>query len=144
MRIPDAAGLELERVYPARTAALPAIHRSQDRVAFESQQRAKFTTAEGRFKDQIVPIEIKTRKGITVFDIDEHVRGDTTMEGLAKLKPAFKKDGGGVTAGNASGLNDGAGAGDEAGTAAGGPAGARPRRGRSQRSVRGAGMRGHA
>jgi acetyl-CoA C-acetyltransferase len=79
----------------------------QDRVALQSQQRAKFAIEEGRFKSQIVPIDIKTRQGTKEFDIDEHVRGDTTMEALAKLKPAFKKDGV-VTAGNSSGLNDGA------------------------------------
>jgi acetyl-CoA C-acetyltransferase len=79
----------------------------QDRVALQSQQRAKFAIEEGRFKSQIVPIDIKTRQGTKVFVIDEHVRGDATMEALAKLKPAFKKDGV-VTAGNSSGLNDGA------------------------------------
>ena len=63
--------------------------------------------AEGRFKDQILPVEIKSRKGTTIVDTDEHVRGDVTAEGLAKLRPAFKKDGS-VTAGNASGINDGA------------------------------------
>lgn len=80
----------------------------QDELALESQQRAARAIAEGRFKSQIVPVEISTRKGIVTFDTDEHVRGDTTLEQLAKLKPAFKKDGGNVTAGNASGLNDGA------------------------------------
>ena len=65
--------------------------------------------AEGRFKEQIVPVEVKTRKGVVLFDTDEHVRADTTVETLAKMKPAFKKDGL-VTAGNASGINDGAGA----------------------------------
>jgi len=81
----------------------------QDALAVESQQRAARAIAEGRFKSQIVPVEIATRKGMVVFDTDEHVRGDTTIEQLAKMKPAFK-DGGSVTAGNASGLNDGAGA----------------------------------
>ncbi len=81
----------------------------QDAVAAESQKRAAAAIANGYFKDQIVPVEIKTRKGTTVFDTDEHVRGDTTAESLAGLKPVFKKDGT-VTAGNASGLNDGAGA----------------------------------
>ncbi len=79
----------------------------QDRLAVESQLRAKHAIEEGRFKSQIVPVEIKTRKGSTWFETDEHVRGDTTLEALAKLKPAFKKDGV-VTAGNASGINDGA------------------------------------
>ena len=81
----------------------------QDALAVQSQQRAAAAIANGYFKDQIVPVEIKTRKGTVVFDTDEHVRGDTTAEGLAGLKPVFKKDGT-VTAGNASGLNDGAGA----------------------------------
>jgi acetyl-CoA C-acetyltransferase len=79
----------------------------QDRLAVESQLRAKRAIDEGRFKDQIVPIELKTRKGSTWFDTDEHVRGDTTLEALGRLKPAFKP-GGVVTAGNASGINDGA------------------------------------
>ncbi|KAF1853460.1 hypothetical protein Lal_00013817 [Lupinus albus] len=80
---------------------------SQDALALESQRRAAHAIAEGRFKDQIVPVEIASRKGTIVFDTDEHVRGDVTPEGLAKMKPVFKKDGS-VTAGNASGLNDGA------------------------------------
>jgi acetyl-CoA C-acetyltransferase len=79
----------------------------QDALAVQSQQRAAKAIAEGRFKSQIVLVEIKTRKGTVVFDTDEHVRGDTTIEQLAKMKPAFKPDGS-VTAGNASGLNDGA------------------------------------
>jgi acetyl-CoA C-acetyltransferase len=79
----------------------------QDELAVSSQQRAAHAIQEGRFKDQIVPVELKTRKGISLFDTDEHVRGDTTLEALSKLKPAFKKDGV-VTAGNASGINDGA------------------------------------
>ena len=79
----------------------------QDALAVTSQQRAAKAIAEGRFKSQIVPVEIKTRKGTVIFDTDEHVRGDTTIEQLAKMKPAFKPDGS-VTAGNASGLNDGA------------------------------------
>jgi acetyl-CoA C-acetyltransferase len=79
----------------------------QDRLAFESHQRARRAIDAGRFKDQIVPVELKSRKGSTWFDTDEHVRGDTTLEALGRLKPAFKKDGV-VTAGNASGINDGA------------------------------------
>jgi len=79
----------------------------QDALALESQQRAARAIAEGRFKEQIVPVEIATRKGTVVFDTDEHVRADVTLEQLAKMKPAFQKDGT-VTAGNASGLNDGA------------------------------------
>jgi acetyl-CoA C-acetyltransferase len=79
----------------------------QDALAVESQRRAAAAIAEGRFKSQIVPIVKQTKKGDVVFDTDEHVRGSTTMETLAKMKPAFKKDGT-VTAGNASGINDGA------------------------------------
>ncbi|MEW5781427.1 MAG: acetyl-CoA C-acyltransferase family protein [Pseudomonadota bacterium] len=79
----------------------------QDAFAVESQARAAKAIAEGRFKSQIVPITLKTRKGEVVFDTDEHPRPGTTMEMLAKMKPAFKKDGT-VTAGNASGINDAA------------------------------------
>jgi acetyl-CoA C-acetyltransferase len=79
----------------------------QDAFAVESQARAARAIAEGRFKSQIVPITLKTRKGEVVFDTDEHPRPGTTMETLAKMKPAFKKDGT-VTAGNASGINDAA------------------------------------
>ena len=79
----------------------------QDELALESQRRAARAIAAGYFKEQIVPVEITTRKGIAVFDTDEHVRADLTAEGLAKMKPAFAKEGS-VTAGNASGLNDGA------------------------------------
>jgi len=80
----------------------------QDALALASQQRAVAAIAAGRFKSQIVPVEIASRKGSTVFDTDEHPRADTTLESLAKMKPAFKKEGGSVTAGNASGINDGA------------------------------------
>ncbi len=79
----------------------------QDAFAVESQRRAAAAIAEGRFKSQIVPIVQKGRKGDVTFDTDEHVKAGTTMESLAKMKPAFKKDGT-VTAGNASGINDGA------------------------------------
>ena len=79
----------------------------QDAFALESQRRAAVAIAEGRFKSQIVPIVQQTRKGEVVFDTDEHGKASTTMESLAKMKPAFKKDGT-VTAGNASGINDGA------------------------------------
>jgi len=79
----------------------------QDALAAESQRRAANAISEGRFKSQIVPIVKQTRKGEVVFDTDEYVKAGTTMETLAKLKPAFKKDGT-VTAGNASGINDGA------------------------------------
>lgn len=79
----------------------------QDALAAESQRRAANAIKEGRFKSQILPITLKTRKGEVVFDTDEHVKADTTVETLAKMRPAFKKDGT-VTAGNASGINDGA------------------------------------
>ncbi len=79
----------------------------QDALAVESHRRAAAAIAEGRFKSQIVPITMQTRKGDVVFDTDEHVKASTTMESLGKMKPAFKKDGS-VTAGNASGINDGA------------------------------------
>ena len=79
----------------------------QDAFAVESQRRAAAAIDEGRFKSQIVPIVKQTRKGEVVFDTDEHVKSSTTMESLAKMKPAFKKDGT-VTAGNASGINDAA------------------------------------
>lgn len=83
---------------------------TQDALAVESHKRAANAIAEGYFKEQIVPVEIKTRKGVVAFDTDEHVRADASLEGMAALRPVFKKDGGTVTAGNASGLNDGAGA----------------------------------
>jgi acetyl-CoA C-acetyltransferase len=79
----------------------------QDAFAVESQKRAVAAIAEGRFKSQIVPITFQTRKGDVVFDTDEHPKAGVTMEALAKMKPAFKKDGT-VTAGNASGINDAA------------------------------------
>ncbi len=79
----------------------------QDALALEGHQRACHAISEGRFKEQIVPIEIKTRKGVTLFDTDEHPRADTTAETLAAMRTAFKKDGT-VTAANASGINDGA------------------------------------
>ncbi|MFW2853879.1 beta-ketothiolase BktB [Sphingomonas sp. TX0543] len=81
--------------------------RDMDVLAVTSHQRAARAQAEGRFKEQILPIEIKTRKGTVLFDADEHVKGDTNLETLAAMKAAFKKDGK-VTAGNASGINDGA------------------------------------
>lgn len=78
----------------------------QDEFALESQKRAKEAISAGKFKDEIIPVVIKHRKGDILFDTDEHPR-DTSMEILAKLRPAFKKDGS-VTAGNSSGINDGA------------------------------------
>jgi len=79
----------------------------QDAFAVESQRRAASAIAQGRFKDQIVPVELKSKKGTTLFETDEHVRADTTPQAVAKLRTAFKKDGT-VTAGNASGINDAA------------------------------------
>jgi len=80
----------------------------QDDLAFRSQQNAGKAIKEGRFKDEIVPVSIPQKKGNpVVFDTDEHPRPNTTREALAGLRPAFKKDGT-VTAGNASGINDGA------------------------------------
>jgi acetyl-CoA C-acetyltransferase len=81
--------------------------RMQDELAIASQRRAAHAIAEGRFKSQITPVTINTRKGPIVFDTDEHVRSDVTLEQLAKMKPVFQ-EGGTVTAGNASGINDGA------------------------------------
>jgi acetyl-CoA C-acetyltransferase len=79
----------------------------QDMLAFESQQRAAKATTAGLFKSQILPIEIPSKKGSVFFDTDEHVRAETTMESLGKLRPVFDKSGS-VTAGNASGINDAA------------------------------------
>lgn len=80
---------------------------TQDQAAVESHRRAINAIQNGYFKEQIVPVEIKTRKGASVFDTDEHARADANIESMAGLKPVFKKDGT-VTAGNASGINDGA------------------------------------
>lgn len=79
----------------------------QDAFAVESHRRAANAIDKGYFKEQIVPIEIKTKKGTVIFDTDEHVRRDVNPENLSKLKPVFQKDGT-ITAGNASGINDGA------------------------------------
>lgn len=79
----------------------------QDCLAVESHRRAAHAQREGRFSSQILPIEVKDGKGTRLFDTDEHVRAEASMEQLAGLRPAFKKDGT-VTAGNASGINDGA------------------------------------
>jgi acetyl-CoA C-acetyltransferase len=80
----------------------------QDCFSFESQRRAAAAKTEGAFAEELIPVNVPGRKGVTVFLQDEHARADTTLEGLAKLRPAFKPDGGTVTAGNSSGLNDGA------------------------------------
>ena len=82
----------------------------QDQLALESHRRASQAIDQGRFKSQIVPIEIRAKKGTTVFDTDEHVRRDVKIEDLAKLKAVFAQQNGTVTAGNSSGINDGAGA----------------------------------
>ncbi|AVJ28905.1 MAG: beta-ketothiolase BktB [Achromobacter sp.] len=82
----------------------------QDAMAAESHRRAAAAIDAGYFRDQIVPVKIKSRKGEIVFDTDEHVRRDVTADSLATLRPVFQKENGTVTAGNASGLNDGAGA----------------------------------
>ncbi len=79
----------------------------QDELAVDGHLRAARAIAEGRFKEQILPVEIKSRKGTIVFDNDEHVRADTTFESVSALKPMFK-EGGSVTAANSSGINDGA------------------------------------
>ena len=79
----------------------------QDEYALLSQQRAAAAWESGRLKGEVVPVELKSRKGTTLFERDDHLRPDTTLEGLARLKPAFSKDGM-VTAGNASGIVDGA------------------------------------
>ena len=80
----------------------------QDSFAAASQNKAEAAQKEGRFKDEIVPVTIKTRKGEVVCDADEYIKAGVTAESLAKLRPAFDRDAGTVTAGNASGINDGA------------------------------------
>ena len=81
----------------------------QDAFALESHQRAIAAIEAGRFDDQIVPVEVTGRKGeTTVVARDEHPRADSSIEALAKLRPAFRPEGGSVTAGNSSGINDGA------------------------------------
>jgi acetyl-CoA C-acetyltransferase len=80
----------------------------QDAFAVESHKRAANAIANGYFKDQILPIELKSKKGPTQFDTDEHVRSDASLEGMAKLRAVFVKENGTVTAGNASGINDAA------------------------------------
>lgn len=79
----------------------------QDQYAYESNQKAAKAQKEGKFKDEIVPVEVRTKKTVTIFDQDEFIKPDTTVESLSKLRPVFKKDGT-VTAGNSSGMNDGA------------------------------------
>ncbi|WP_454752850.1 acetyl-CoA C-acyltransferase family protein [Cupriavidus necator] len=102
-----------ERVHMGVTAENVAARygisrRHQDELAAESQRRAARAIAQGYFKEQIVPVTVKTRHGLAEFDTDEHVRADVSVEGLAEMKAVFQKENGTVTAGNASGLNDGA------------------------------------
>jgi acetyl-CoA C-acetyltransferase len=78
-----------------------------DQFAFESQQKAAHAIQNGVFKQEIVPVEVPGRKGTTIFDTDQQPRSDTTIEALTKLRPAFMAEGGLVTAGNSSGINDG-------------------------------------
>ncbi len=80
---------------------------AQDKFAAESHKRAAAAIEAGYFKDQIIPVELKSRRGSTFFEVDEHVKPSTTFETLSGMRPAFKKAGS-VTAGNASGINDGA------------------------------------
>ncbi|HQR11390.1 MAG TPA: acetyl-CoA C-acyltransferase family protein [Casimicrobiaceae bacterium] len=80
----------------------------QDAFAVESHKRAAAATAAGHFKSQILPIELKSKKGPIQFDTDEHIRADASVEGMGKLKAVFQKENGTVTAGNASGINDAA------------------------------------
>jgi acetyl-CoA C-acetyltransferase len=83
---------------------------AQDALALESHRRASHAIQEGYFKEQILPVPIASKKGEVVFDTDEHVRHEASLEDLARLKPIYQKESGTVTAGNASGINDGAGA----------------------------------
>jgi acetyl-CoA C-acetyltransferase len=80
----------------------------QDQLAVESHQRAARALKNGYFREQILGVELKSRKGTVTFNTDEHVRHDATLEDMAKLRPVFQKEAGTVTAGNASGINDGA------------------------------------
>lgn len=100
----DAMGMTAENL-----AELYKISRTdQDAFAVWSQQKAARAQASGRLATEIVPVEVQKGKDVYLFDKDEFLKPDTTLEGLSKLKPAFRKEGGSVTAGNASGLNDGA------------------------------------
>ncbi|MEX0625851.1 MAG: acetyl-CoA C-acetyltransferase [Chloroflexota bacterium] len=96
-------------VHAERVAAKHEVTRdAQDEFAVRSHERALAAIAEGRFSDEIVPVEVHGKKGLTVVDTDENPRSDTSLEALARLKPAFQPDGGTVTAGNAPGITDGA------------------------------------
>ena len=107
----DGLWCAFENIHMGREAEIIAekfgvTREEQDRYSFQSQQRAAAATAAGRFKDEIIPVEVKQKKGVLVVDTDEPIRGDTSMEALAKLMPVFQ-EGGTVTAGNAPGLSDG-------------------------------------
>jgi acetyl-CoA C-acetyltransferase len=80
----------------------------QDEFAVESHRRAHAATTAGHFKEQVLPIELKSKKGPVMFETDEHIRSDASVEGMGKLKAVFAKENGTVTAGNASGINDAA------------------------------------
>ena len=96
-------------IHAERVAAKHEVSRAaQDEFAVRSQQRALSAIAEGRFADEIVPVEVPGKKGPTLVDTDENPRADTSLEALARLKPAFQPDGGTVTAGNSPGITDGA------------------------------------
>jgi acetyl-CoA C-acetyltransferase len=97
-------GVHAERVADKHDVTREA----QDDFALRSHQRALAAIAQGRFTDEIVPVEVPSKKGPVMVDTDENPRADTSLEALAKLKPAFKPDGGTVTAGNAPGITDGA------------------------------------
>ncbi len=96
-------------IHAERVAAKHEVSRAaQDEFAVRSHQRALAAIAQGRFRDEIVPVEVPGKKGPTIVDTDENPRPDTSLEALARLKPAFQPDGGTVTAGNAPGITDGA------------------------------------
>ncbi len=101
--------LEIHMAITAENIAVrhQVTRQQQDELAVEGHRRAAHAIADGRFKDQILPIEITSRKGTVVFDTDEHVRAETSMESVSALMPMFK-EGGTVTAANSSGINDGA------------------------------------
>jgi acetyl-CoA C-acetyltransferase len=96
-------------MHAERVAAKHEVTRdAQDEFAVRSHQRALAAIAEGRFAEEIVPVEVPGKKGPTIVDTDENPRADTSLEALARLKPAFQPVGGTVTAGNAPGITDGA------------------------------------
>ena len=100
------------RIYAAKSTSNPCSHRLNTELfcflfAEASQKKAEAAQKAGALKDEIVPVEVKKKKETVIVDTDEGPRHGTTVETLAKLKPAFKKDGGKVTAGNSSGINDG-------------------------------------